>query len=71
MENEQFELLLKLTSIRSEPLINAAKDVLVGGLSQRDAAGRHGVNEGLLSRRLTVLENTEKTVIKLVAFYSS
>lgn len=71
MKDEQFELILNLTSIRSEALIKAARDVLVGGMSQRDAAGRYGVNEGLLSRRLAVLENTEKTVIKLVAFYAS
>lgn len=69
MTNEQFDLLLKLTSIRSEAIVNAARAVLVGGDSQKQAATAYGVNEGQLSRRLGAIREAEEVVIELSGFY--
>lgn len=69
MTNEQLDLLLKLTRIRSETLIAAVRAVLIDGVSQKAAAGSFGVNEGQLSRRLASLRETEEIVLQLAAFY--
>lgn len=69
MTNEQLDLLLTLTSIRSEALIAAVRAVHVEGISQKAAAAAHGVNEGQLSRRLAALREVESTVSQLTKFY--
>lgn len=69
MTNEQLDLLLRLTSIRSEALIAAVRAVRVEGQSQKAAAAAHGVNEGQLSRRLAALREVENTVSQLTKFY--
>lgn len=69
MTNAQFDLLLKLTSIRSDDIKAAARAVLVDGETQKAAAAAHNVNEGQLSRRLTVVREIEEIVIGLSVFY--
>lgn len=69
MTNEQLDLLLKLTSIRSEALIAAVRAVLIDGASQKAAAAAQGVNEGQLSRRLAALREVEVVVSQLAQFY--
>lgn len=69
MTNEQFHLLLQLTSIRSDGMISACRSVLVDGLTQKAAAALHGVNEGQLSRRLGALRDSGEIVRRLSRFY--
>lgn len=69
MTNEQFELLLKLTSIRSDGMISACRSVLVDGLTQKAAAAKHDVNEGQLSRRLAAIREVDDIVRRLSHIY--
>lgn len=69
MTNEQFNLLLKLTSIRSDGMISASRSVLVDGMTQKAAAVQHGVNEGQLSRRLAAIREAEEIVRQLSRIY--
>lgn len=69
MTNEQFDLLLTLTSIRSADLIAALRSHFVDGLPQREAASLHEVHEGFLSRRVKAVREVEGTVIKLAKLY--
>lgn len=69
MTNDQFELLLQLTSIRSDDIKAAARAVLVDGETQKAAASSTGVNEGQLSRRLSAIREAEDVVIALSKFY--
>jgi len=66
---EQFELLLAGTSIRSEVLIAALCDHLVHGLRATDAWEKHGVNQSQFSRRLRVLQEESARVRALSRFY--
>ena len=69
MTNEQFELLLKLTSIRSDGMISACRSVLVDGLTQKAAAAKHDVNEGQLSRRLAAIREVDDIARRLSRIY--
>lgn len=66
---EQFELLLAGTSIRSEALIAALRDHLVNGLRSSDAWERHGVNQSQFSRRVKVLQEESARARALSRFY--
>ncbi len=69
MTNEQFDLLLKLTSIRSDGMISACRSVLVDGLTQKAAAAQHDVNEGQLSRRLAAIREVDDIARRLSHIY--
>ncbi|ACY85911.1 Na(+)-translocating NADH-quinone reductase subunit C [Edwardsiella piscicida] len=70
MTNTQFDLLLSLTSIRSDGVISAMRAVLVDGETQKAASEQYGVNPAQLSIRLGVLKAVDQTVSKLTPFYS-
>lgn len=69
MTNEQLDLLLTLTSIRSNDLKAALRSHFVDGLTQREAAAMFGVHEGQFSRRAKTVREVEETVIKLSKLY--
>lgn len=66
---KHFEVLLSLTSIRSEELINALREHLVDGLPAPRAWEKYNINKGLFSRRLRVLNDTHNKVSQIVIFY--
>lgn len=62
---ERFELLLSLTRIQSESVINALKDYLVRGMDKKAAAVINGVEMPNLSAALNKLEE-KALVIELI-----
>lgn len=62
LNDEAFELLLSLTSIRSEPLIEALRDYYVGGLTKSQAYTKHGADKTSFSRKLSLLAQIFETV---------
>ena len=69
LNDEAFDLLLSLTSIRSESLINALRDHYVGNLSKSAAYTGHGVDKTIFSRKLPVLERVFTTALQLARVY--
>lgn len=67
---EQLNLLLAGTAIKSASLIAALKDHLVLGMTRAESCGLHGVNLGLLSRRIKVLRNESIRARALSRFYA-
>lgn len=66
--NDRFELLLQLTRIASEDVIEALRDHLVRGMTTANAAGVNGVEQSALTRALKTLEKQANVVeqIKLI-----
>ncbi|WP_257292469.1 adhesin biosynthesis transcription regulatory family protein [Endozoicomonas sp. ONNA1] len=69
LNDEAFELLLGLTSIRSEPLIEALRDHYVFNLSKSASYTKHGVDKTIFSRKLRVLEKVFESVIQFLNVY--
>ncbi|MDO3872080.1 PapB/FocB family fimbrial expression transcriptional regulator [Salmonella enterica] len=67
--NEQFDLLVELSSIHSQKVILAMRDHFVKGDSRKTVCERYGVNAGYLSVCINRLLRVEKGVSKLVRFY--
>lgn len=66
---EQFNLVLKGTSIRGEKLIAALNDHLVHGMQASDACRKYGVNKGQFSSRLKTLRLESMRVKQLSEYY--
>lgn len=62
LNNKSYDLLLSLTSIRSEPLIAALRDYYVKGLTKSAAYTKHGVDKTIFSRKLPVIQGVFDTV---------
>lgn len=62
MREEYIRALLELTNTQSGPTVEAAIDHLVGGLSQRDAAGLWGVTAPAVSRMVRRIKEVEEKV---------
>lgn len=69
MNKKQFDGLIALTKMTSDAIIQAMYEVMVLGSTQKEAAEKHGVNRGLLSKRLTGLREIEVAVKHLVSLY--
>ncbi|EGM1628031.1 transcriptional regulator [Salmonella enterica] len=66
---DQFWLLVEISSIHSNRIINALHDYLVDGDSRKIICGRYNVNNGYFSVCLKRLVDVHKIVIELVPFY--
>ncbi|MEQ3513606.1 PapB/FocB family fimbrial expression transcriptional regulator [Pseudoalteromonas sp. BZB3] len=62
---ERFELLLSLTRIQSESLINALNDYLVRGMDKKAAALANGVEMPNFSAALKKLEEKAQIIEKI------
>lgn len=62
---ERFDLLLSLTNIRSERIVDALRDHLVSGMSVQTAAQIAGEPQPNVKRALVVLEQVADTVEKI------
>lgn len=69
LSDEQFDLLVELSSIHSRKIIMAMRDHLVIGDPRKVVCERHRVNSGYLSVCIGRLSRLEKCVSKLARFY--
>lgn len=69
LSNEQFDLLMELSSIHSPKVILAMRDHLVKGDLRKVVCERYNVNAGYLSVCIGRLLRIEKVVSRLVRFY--
>ena len=69
LSNEQFDLLMELSSIHSPKVILAMRDHLVKGDLRKVVCERYNVNAGYLSVCVGRLLRIEKVVSRLVRFY--
>lgn len=60
--NDRFELLLQLTRLASEDVIEALRDHLVRGMTTANAAGVNGIEQSALTRALKTLEKQAAVV---------
>ena len=69
ISEEQFWLLVKASSIRSDKVVNALFDYLVNGISRKESCARYDVNSGHFSIGLGRLQQLSHTAAKLSRFY--
>lgn len=66
---EQFWLLVEISSMHSEKAINALRDYLVNGLSRKEACNAYQVNSGHFTIGLNRLQHINHAVAKLAKYY--
>lgn len=71
LNKKGFDLLLSLTSIRSESLIAALRDYYVNGLTKSAAYTKHGVDKTIFSRKLPVIQDVFEKVIAFNEVYEN
>ncbi|MGK18332.1 hypothetical protein D9F53_27895 [Escherichia coli] len=64
--DDVFWLLIEISAIRSEKLIQALYDHLVHGTPRKSICERYGVNNGYISTSLSRLEKVNHMVIQLI-----
>lgn len=69
IREEQFWLLINMSSIHSENIIAALKDYLVQGKSRKEVCELYKVNSGYLSTCLNRLQYISTTVASLARYY--
>ncbi|ENU3247737.1 MULTISPECIES: adhesin biosynthesis transcription regulatory family protein [Escherichia] len=69
MQEHHFWLLVEISPIHSEKVINALRDFLVLGYTRREACERHEVSQGYFSGALRRFQMINQAVIKLIPFY--
>ncbi|HCP1359051.1 TPA: transcriptional regulator [Escherichia coli] len=69
LSDEQFDLLVEISSIHSPKVIMAMRDHLVKGDLRKIVCERYSVNAGYLSVCISRLLRIERGVSKLVRFY--
>nr|WP_218071432.1 adhesin biosynthesis transcription regulatory family protein [Escherichia coli] len=71
MSESQYWLLVEISSIHSEKVIDALKEYMVFGGCRKDICKRHGVSQSYFSYSLKRFQHTHQTVCRLVPFYIS
>ena len=71
MTDHHFWLLVEISPLHSEKVINALRDFLVLGYTRKEACERHEVSQGYFSGALGRIQRTHQTVNRLVPFYIS
>ncbi|ELL3233718.1 TPA: transcriptional regulator [Escherichia coli] len=69
LPEEQFWLLIDISPIYSEKLINAMREHLVYGISRKEVCGKYCVSNSYLSTGLNKLYHVNRTILKLICFY--
>ena len=69
ISDEQFWLLVKASSIRSDKVVNALFDYLVNGISRKESCAKYDVNSGHFSIGLGRLQQLSHTAAELSRFY--
>lgn len=66
---EQYWLLIGISSMHSEKIIGALLDFLVRGVSRKESCGIHNVNSGHFSIGLNRLQHISHAAAKLSEYY--
>ncbi|EPT0049289.1 TPA: PapB/FocB family fimbrial expression transcriptional regulator, partial [Escherichia coli] len=67
---EQFWLLIDISSIHSQRIINALYDYIVEGASRKVICERHNINNGYFTTCLKKLNYINKVISELSRFYT-
>lgn len=70
IDEEQFWLLISISSMHSDKMIQALRDYLVIGLSRKEACERYNVNSGYFSTCLNRLQRISYVSAQLAPYYS-
>lgn len=70
VNEEHFWLLISISSIHSEKVIQALRDYLVLGASRKDVCERYDVNNGYFSTSLKRLQRISQIAAQMVIYYS-
>ncbi|HCQ9025329.1 TPA: hypothetical protein OMI62_004573 [Escherichia coli] len=66
---EHLRLLIDISSIRSDKIINALNDYFILGESRADVCKKHNVNQGYLSLKIRELQELSGRVYRLFPYY--
>ena len=69
VSDTQFWLLVGISSMHSEKIINALFDFLVKGRARKDACNEYSVNSGHFSIGLNRLQHISHTAAKMAEYY--
>ncbi|EMD9074607.1 transcriptional regulator PefB [Salmonella enterica] len=70
VNEEHFWLLIGISSIHSEKIIQALRDYLVFGVSRKGVCERYEVNNGYFSTSLNRLSRISQAAAQMVVYYS-
>lgn len=70
VNEDHFWLLIGVSSIHSEKIIQALRDHLVLGVSRKDVCERYDVNNGYFSTSLNRLQRISHAAAQMVNYYS-
>ena len=70
VSEDQFWLLIELSPIHSEKVINALRDHLVYGKSRKSVCEHHNVNAGYFSTSLNRINYINQVVALLLPYYT-
>ncbi|MFZ5316488.1 adhesin biosynthesis transcription regulatory family protein [Enterobacter asburiae] len=70
IDDEQFWLLISISSMHSDKIIQALRDFLVTGLSRKGACERYDVNSGYFSTCLNRLQRISYISAQLSRYYN-
>lgn len=65
VDPDYFRLLMSVTSQRSVPLLRALEDVLVKGVSRKEACALYGANAGNLSTKISRLQMVSQAIARM------
>ncbi len=71
VSERHFWLLIEISGMHSEKVINALREHLVMGYTRREACEQHGVSQGYLSGALVRIQHLSQTVNNLLPYYVS
>lgn len=70
VNEEHFWLLIGVSSIHSEKIIQALRDYLVLGVPRKNVCEQYNVNNGYFSTSLNRLQRISDAVAQMVTYYS-
>ncbi|EAX4319100.1 hypothetical protein HP809_003671 [Salmonella enterica subsp. enterica serovar Richmond] len=69
VNKNMFSLLIDISSVRSEKVINALTDFFVYGHPRNQVCERHNVNPGYLSVKIKELQLLERRIKEIAPYY--
>lgn len=66
-----FRLLASVSMIRKKNILNALEDVLIRGVSRREACERHGVSQSHFSVKFKLLQMVSQNVVRMYPYIAA
>lgn len=69
VSNEQFRMLIDISSVRSDKVINALQAYFVNGIARNTICEEYHVNPGYLSIKIREIQSLSRKIIDIYPYY--